>query len=226
MMVYVGQTRSRKLIADLTARGFGEMAARGEMPPRRRPWAFDNGAYGDWKAGTLFDAEAFRADVATIAALAPAEAPDFLVVPDLVAEGMASLQASMRWLPELRARVACPLYLAVQDGMPPSAVAAVIAQFDGLFVGGTLPWKLATGGTWVELGHSLARPVHVGRVGTAKRVTWAIGIGADSIDSTLPLWSKENLRSFRCRAPRAVASGRPPGLMAASDRHAKPEAVR
>lgn len=38
---------------------------------------------------------------------------------------------------------------------------------------------------------------HVGRVGTAKRVAWARRIGATSIDSSLPLWSVENLRSFR-----------------------------
>lgn len=75
-------------------------------------------------------------------------------------------------------------------------VRAAFDGFDGIFVGGTLPWKIRTGAQWVELGHELGVKCHIGRVGTAKRVRWAMRIGADSIDSSLPLWSKENLGVF------------------------------
>jgi hypothetical protein len=68
--------------------------------------------------------------------------------------------------------------------------------FDGIFVGGTLGWKLRTGDAWVRFAHARGLPVHVGRVGTARRVGWARRIGADSIDSCLPLWSRENLEAF------------------------------
>lgn len=49
---------------------------------------------------------------------------------------------------------------------------------------------------WTDLAHELGLLCHVGRVGGAKRVRWAREIGADSIDSSLPLWSRENLRVF------------------------------
>lgn len=39
-------------------------------------------------------------------------------------------------------------------------------------------------------------PCHIGRVGTAKRVRWAIEVGADSIDSSLPLFAARNLEPF------------------------------
>jgi NADPH:quinone reductase-like Zn-dependent oxidoreductase len=65
-----------------------------------------------------------------------------------------------------------------------------------LFVGGSLPWKLATGERWVRFAHAHGRRCHIGRVGTPRRVAWARRIGADSIDSCLPLWSRENLDAF------------------------------
>jgi hypothetical protein len=81
-------------------------------------------------------------------------------------------------------------------GSPRCGIGAALDQFDGLFVGGTLPWKLATAAEWVRVGHAINLPVHIGRVGTGKRVRWAKRIGADSIDSALPLRSMANLRSF------------------------------
>lgn len=68
--------------------------------------------------------------------------------------------------------------------------------FSGIFVGGSLPWKLETGAQWVREAHARHLPCHIGRVGTAKRVRWAKASGADSIDSCLPLWSEENLIAF------------------------------
>jgi hypothetical protein len=142
MKAYVGQTRSQTLIAELGAAGIGECTARGELPPRRRPWFYDNGAFRDWTAGKPFDRARFEVDLARIRA--EALAPDFVVVPDLVAKGRASLDESLAWLEPL-ADVA-PLYLAVQDGMAERDVAPHVARFAGIFVGGSLRWKMATGG--------------------------------------------------------------------------------
>ena len=47
MIAYVGQTRSRALIVRLVALGVGELVVRGELPARRRPFAYDNGCFRD-----------------------------------------------------------------------------------------------------------------------------------------------------------------------------------
>lgn len=192
MMVYVGQTRAAKLVRRLWELGIGECTQRGELPPRRHPWFYDNGAFGDWKAGRPFDVEQFNADVEAIKR--SGDRPRFVVLPDLVAQGAASLAESARWIPRL-APVA-PLYLVAQDGMTPADIAPLAAHLRGVFVGGTLGWKIRTGAEWVRGAHALGLACHIGRVGTAKRIRWAFRIGADSIDSSLPLWSEGNLDVF------------------------------
>jgi hypothetical protein len=68
--------------------------------------------------------------------------------------------------------------------------------YRGLFVGGSLDWKLATAAAWVELAHARGMRCHIGRVGPADRVRWARDIGADSIDSSLPLRDRGKLVAF------------------------------
>lgn len=193
MKVYVGQARGAKLIATLNDLGFGEMTVREEYPPRRKPWAFDNGAFKDWKAGKPFDAARYTKALERIEAAG--DRPAFAVVPDIVAGGLASLRFSEQWAPRLR--TFAPLYLAVQDGMEEDDVRDAISPYADIFVGGSLPWKIRTAARWVALAHSLGLACHVGRVGTYRRTRWAQRIGCDSIDSCLPLWSTENLDAFR-----------------------------
>ena len=122
-------------------------------------------------------------------------APDFVVCPDRVAGGLDSLEFSRLWLERCESlRPGLRYYLAVQNGMTHDDVST--DGFAGIFVGGDLPWKIATGESWVRFAHDRHLPCHIGRVGTAKRVYWARRIGADSIDSCLPLWSADNLRTF------------------------------
>lgn len=198
MMVYVGQTRSSKLIPRLSAFGFGEIVQRYEMAPRRRPYAIDNGAYGDWTNKRTFDEYEFKAAVAQSLYLDywyEDGAPDFIVVPDLVAGGLASLAFSLQFVPWLEDR-GIPLYLVLQDGMTEGDVEPCLSSFQGLFVGGTLPWKIKTGEQWVKFAHDHELPCHIGRVGTARRFAQATRIGADSIDSCLPLWCEKYLQQF------------------------------
>ena len=121
--------------------------------------------------------------------------PDFVVVPDLVAQGWHSLYFSLEHLDEARATGA-PCYLAVQDGMSPTFVSTYIDRFDGIFVGGSLEWKLETAATWIKFARKRGLPVHIGRVGTLDRVEWAAEIGASSIDSSFPLWTRDRLAAF------------------------------
>lgn len=186
MIAYVGQTRSRKLIATLSAAGIGECVCPEEVPPKRTPWFLDNGAFRDWKAGRPWNSTRFESALADPGPVPPL----WVVAPDIVAGGLASLERSRSWL----GRLPFPAFLAVQDGMEAGKVDP--EGFSGIFVGGTLPWKMATGASWVVAAHKAGLPCHVGRVGTASRVRWAKEIGVDSIDSCLPLWSRGNLRSF------------------------------
>ncbi len=187
MKVYIGQTRSRKLIRSLEYFGFGEMTVREEVPPRRKPWAFDNGAYKDWTAQKpFFEAKFLRA-------VASAHDADFIVVPDIVAGGVSSLEFSESWFDRLKG---FRRYLALQDGMTPELVAPLAEKYDGLFLGGTLDWKLATLQEWRDSTRLWGKPLHVGRVGTKKRALLCRRVGVDSIDSCLPLWSTGNLVDF------------------------------
>lgn len=196
---YVGQTRSAELVEQLEAGGVGECTLRGELPPRRGfSWFHDNGAYTDWKAGRTFDYLQWSRDMRAIRMWVEAgemTRPDFVVAPDLVAQGYQSLYFSLEHLEEAKAAGA-PVYLAVQDGMSASLVATFIDRFDGIFVGGSLEWKLETAAAWVKFGRKHGVPVHIGRVGTIERVEWASEIGATSIDSSFPLWTRERLAEF------------------------------
>jgi len=191
-MAYVGQTRSSALAEYLRRLGIGECVVRGELPARRHPFAHDNGAFRDWRAGRPFDIGRWLRDMRWMSYRGIR--PDFVVVPDIVAGGLASLEWSAMWRDEVPAEF--PAYLAVQDGMSVSTVALHLSAYDGIFVGGTLGWKLATAATWIQLAHGRGIRCHVGRVGTAARVRWARSIGADSIDSCLPLRHREHLAAF------------------------------
>lgn len=196
MIAYVGQTRAAALVGRLRDLGIGEMTVRSEVPPRRFPWAFDNGAFSDFTAGRPFDEPVFVEACNKVRRFVAAGGPrpDFVVVPDIVAGGTASLAFSEAW----RERVADLglLYLAVQDGMEEDDVDAVVGGYAGIFVGGTLTWKRRTSWRWVEYAHRRGLRCHIGRVGTGARANWANRIGADSIDSALPLFSEGNLRAF------------------------------
>lgn len=192
--VYVGQTRARGWITLLESYGFGEMCVREEVPPRREPWVFDNGAFKDWTAGRSFDAAKYERALDTVW-LQCRSMPAFTVAPDIVAGGLESLRFSDLWVARLRG-LGAPVALVVQDGMTEADVAAAIDPYDVIFVGGTLPWKLKTGKAWVDFAHRYGRKCHIGRMGTEKKVRAALRWGADSIDSALPLWSANNLKRF------------------------------
>lgn len=196
MNVYLGQTRSRSLIRRIVGLGFGECTQRGEVPPRRLPWFLDNGAFRDWTKGAPFDDAAFTKTVE--AAKQVTVPPRFVVVPDLVARGLDSLRFSLGWVDALSDALDCRRFLAVQDGMSWDDVWPVLGdsmEFNGVFVGGTQKWKVATSPMWVDRCKGLV-PVHIGRIGTPKQVEWARMIGPDSVDSCAPLWDETSFRSF------------------------------
>lgn len=163
------------------------------------PWVLDNGAFGCWIRKTKFDGYAFLDAMRRI----PANRyPDFIVIPDIVAGGERSLAFSLRWMDRMPSNHSA--YLAVQDGMDALEIDRLLDQDDriqGIFVGGTMGWKLMTAGFWIELAHRHRRPAHIGRCGPLARMQWAKRLGADSVDSAS--W----LRNGDERVRRAVRRG-------------------
>lgn len=184
-----GSTRSRKLVDRIIQNGWGRLFCGKATPRAGEPWALDNGAFPAWKSGEPWSAAAFLKSVEQSARLHP---PVFAVLPDRVAEGLASLDWSLRWravLPDL------PWYLAVQDGMTTAAVERALPQVAGIFLGGSDDFK-ATAPTWSELAHRHGKRFHYARVSTEARLRAAFDCGADSADSSQMLWSDEHWRRF------------------------------
>lgn len=160
------------------------------MPYTGEPWAFDNGAYGDFLRGKQFDEDAFLRRLEKAYRLG---CPYMAVAPDIVAGGLRSLEFSLRWLEKLPSDWCW--YLAVQDGMGLDDVDSVLDRFSGIFLGGTDHFK-ATALHWARLAHGRGKKFHFARAGTLRKVEFAKLVGADSLDSSFPLWTKERLRTF------------------------------
>lgn len=153
-------------------------------------WGFDNGAFGAWRSGEKWDADKYLKRLDAAYALGT---PRLAVVPDLPAEGERSLDFSLEWLDRLPAD--WPWFLAVQDGMTVEMVRPHLRRFSGLFLGGTDKFK-ASGAEWVRLAKSASLQFHYGRTSTIRKLEHARRIGADSGDSTQPLWTAEKLQEF------------------------------
>jgi len=186
LKIYCGSTGAHKTLEYMWKRNYGLMITpvdwRYSNGKRWRYWALDNGAFANWKQKKPFDGVKYER---TIREKLPKSdtGPDFITLPDIVAKGKESLQFSMEWHAKLQ-DLDYPWYFIVQDGMTKEEVESIIKKIDGLFVGGTLKWKIKTGESWTELAHRHGIPCHIGRVGTRRHVLWAKRIGCDSIDST------------------------------------------
>jgi hypothetical protein len=148
-------------------------------PHSRTPktfYALDNGAFSAYINSREENFAGYPAFIKKF------KSPDFVVVPDLVAQGMKSFKFSCKWMNKLPEGY--PYYLAVQNGMINREVGKVIQHFAGLFVGGTIDWKKKSAKEWIELAHRHDKKCHIGRIGTWQDILWAKRLGADSIDST------------------------------------------
>jgi hypothetical protein len=188
MIVYVGAGSGpfRDLVI---AAGHGQMVSRQAgafRVPKHGRWAFDNGAFTDWKNKVPFNDEEFLKRLRKIETLPQEQKPDWCVCPDMVGSRM-SLAYSVEWR-DLVERYSPGLswYLALQDYVHPTDVTHTLrlAFFEGLFIGGTTTWKLETAAFWVKFGHEKKLPVHLARVNGPNRLQWAVDIGADSVDGT------------------------------------------
>ncbi|MFA7604914.1 MAG: hypothetical protein WCY29_18125 [Novosphingobium sp.] len=183
MIGYASRTGTRRNLDALRRAGWRLMvSAKGPLRPERFHYALDNGAWTAFQRGDPFDVPAFEKAVALLGSGA-----DWIVLPDIVAGGLASLRFSLDWLDALRNRPelrGARYLLAVQNGMEPPHIASLVGPEIGIFVGGDTPWKLATMAAWARLAHERGALCHVGRVNTARRIRLCAAAGADSFDGS------------------------------------------
>lgn len=195
-VVFVGDTTYKDFLKDIKKLGWGRIWVKSRPRPMPgEPWAMDNGAFLDYQAGRPFDEDLFRHRLKKAIKFATDERlPMVAVVPDIVGGGAASLDFSLKWLPKLPSD--WPWFLAVQDGMELDAVARHLHRFAGIFFGGTIRFKF-TAAMWCRLAHEHGKLFHYGRCGNSPRLNAAYMIGADSLDSSSPLWTRDKWEAFK-----------------------------
>lgn len=179
MIGYGGGTTNKEQVAQLDRVGWGMMI--GPVNPKRSAlrYAVDNGAFPAWRDKKPWPEAKFLKMIDRI--LTFERKPDFIVCPDIVAAGPASLDFSMLWRNRLPKEWPC--YLAVQDGMTTCGVLSVLDRFDGIFVGGTDVWKRNTAPLWAKLARPEGKKLHVGRINSLQGAfVQGKVVGADSID--------------------------------------------
>jgi hypothetical protein len=179
VIAYASRTGTRRNLEALRGAGWRLMvSARGVWRSEGFPYALDNGAWTAHARGEPFDVAAFQGVLEQLGAGA-----DFVVVPDIVCGGMASLRLSERWLPRLE-WVPGDLLIPVQNGMAPADLRPIVGGRIGLFVGGDTEWKERTAAAWGELAAERGCWLHVGRVNTARRIRICHLAGARSFDGS------------------------------------------
>jgi hypothetical protein len=106
----------------------------------------------------------------------------FATAPDVVGDAAATLQRSVPFLPFIRS-LGFPAALVAQDGLEFELIPW--DEFDVLFIGGSTEWKLGSAARdLVNLARSHGKWVHMGRVNSRRRWSYAEHIGCDSVDGT------------------------------------------
>jgi hypothetical protein len=180
VIAYASRTATRRNLEALKRHGWRLLISASSHDWRTDGfrYAIDNGAWTAHQGGTPWDEAAFVEALARHGGSA-----DWVVLPDIVAGGAASLAQSLHWR-DLVLGLTPRALLAVQDGMTPEDVRPHLGPRVGIFVGGSTEWKLQTLAQWSHLGREAGTWVHVGRVNTARRIKLCIRVGATSFDGT------------------------------------------
>jgi len=177
-MGYASRTGTRRNLLALRRAGWRlVLSPTGVLDAEGFRYGLDNGAWTAFQQREPWNAEAFYR-----AAFQFGPTADWVVAPDVVAGGLASLDLTLQWLPRLDF---CPLRLiAVQDGMSAGDVAPHLGPGVGIFVGGSTGWKERSARGWGDLAARVGCYLHVGRVNTRRRIALCADAGADSFDGT------------------------------------------
>lgn len=196
MIGYATATGTRRNLEAMRSHGWRVLMTPDTHDRRLTPagmrYALDNGAWGAHQRGAVFDVAAFD----RMRAAWQCDA-DWIVLPDIVAGGLASLDFSLTW----KGKIETPRLqlIAVQDGMTPEDVAPYLGDQCGIFVGGSTEWKLDTLTHWGKLARRRGCYLHVARVNTVRRIIRCQDAGADSFDGT-------SVSRFAVNTPRLTAA--------------------
>ena len=185
MQIYTGTCAGKKF-EKLKGFGLGVMISPSPSFEVRKhfkdvPCVLDNGAYRCFEQGYPFRESAFLGILDECYEMGIKL--DFIVCPDIIAGGRASLDFSLEWAGRLK--TAPRLALVVQDGMVADMVDShVRSLFTHLFVGGTPDWKWQTLPGWASFCASFGLKCHVGKCGTLSRLDLCKSLGVSSVDST------------------------------------------
>ncbi|MBS2132076.1 hypothetical protein KEX41_28220 (plasmid) [Burkholderia thailandensis] len=179
MVGYASRTGTRRNLQALRAAGWRLLvSAAGVLRAEGMRYALDNGAWSAHQQERAFDEDAFLRALDKVG-----ERADWIVLPDIVAGGLRSLDYSLTWLERLRG-FPRQLLIAVQDGVEIDDVREFLSPAIGIFVGGTTRWKEATAGAWGSVARRRNCYLHVGRVNSVRRIRICAAAGANSIDGT------------------------------------------
>lgn len=190
MIVYTSTCVSEADLQSVEEHGMGILfaATSSRFLPTKRvvgrgiPIALDNGAFSCWAAGHGWVEAAFTNLIKHCVSIGLGKEIKWMVAPDIVMGGNASLEKSVHWARHHLDGWRC--LLAVQNGMTPAKIHRHMKHFAGVFVGGNIEWKWTTAKEWTEYAHSLGKICHIGRAGETADLHRAEMLGADSADSS------------------------------------------
>lgn len=138
------------------------------------PYALDNGKFPCWSAAKPWNGKYYIRLLER--AKSASQHPEWILVPDEVANPEMTLALWYRWAPCLRA-YGWPLAFAAQDGHSP---ADIPKEADLVFIGGTSAWKLKA----IEIFCCEFSRVHVGRINGLRGLRVCAAYGVESCDGT------------------------------------------
>jgi hypothetical protein len=143
MILYASRTGTRRNLAEMRRYGWRLIvSSEGVWRHEGFKYAIDNGAWTAHQQERPWDESKF---LGLLRALG--HGADWVVLPDIVCGGMASLERSVSWID----RIPYPKLLPVQDGFEPHHVREYLGSNVGIFVGGSAEWKEETLDIWGAL---------------------------------------------------------------------------
>jgi hypothetical protein len=106
----------------------------------------------------------------------------FAAAPDVVGNAAETIALFQKWQPIIR-DYGYPVAFVAQDGLEKLPICW--DDFDALFIGGSTVWKLGQDAARIAIeAKRRGKHLHMGRVNSDIRITYARSIGCDSVDGT------------------------------------------
>jgi len=148
----------------------------GNVAPKQRPWAADNGCFT--RGYPDVDGAQWRRFVQRVRS---GTGCLFVAAPDVVGDWSATLAMWRNGGEALARTFGVPVAIVLQDGARLETIPW--DDIDAVFIGGSTAWKLRSA-PFIREAVRRGKHAHVGRVNTWGRIAWARACNADSVDGT------------------------------------------